>query len=433
MPEFSSFDQSPAPGFSGGIIIHHPERLHYGWIILFVGVLTVFSSLGLARFGYTMILPPMQDGLQLNNTQAGYLATGNFIGYLGLALVGGFLASHFGPRRVICISLLVVSLTMILTGLAKDFYSALLWRTLTGMGSGASNVPMMGLLSAWFAPRRRGLATGIAVSGSSFGLIFTGPLVPYVIQLTGEGGWRIAWFVLGGLVLIIALLARIFLHDSPEIKQCSAIGFEPAHAMGGVDRNHSLSLLGGWALVIKSPAVWHLSLIYFMFGFSYIIYITFFARYLQAELGWSKAASGNLWQMVGWISLSCGLIWGWVSDKAGRKYALALVFLVQTTAYLLFAFWTSPAGLILSAFLFALTAWSIPAIIASACGDHFGSRLASAALGLVTLFLGIGQALGPGYAGKIADATGSFSQAFIFAAAAALLGCFASLLLRRSH
>jgi MFS family permease len=75
----------------------------------------------------------------------------------------------------------------------------------------------------------------------------------------------------------------------------------------------------------------------------------------------------------------------------------------------------------LSAALFALTAWSIPALMAALCGDRFGARLAPAALGLITLVFGLGQALGPWLAGAIADATHSFAPAFLVAGATALL------------
>ncbi len=411
--------------------------MHYGWIVLIVGFLAVFSSLGLARFGYTMILPSMQTGLGLSNTQAGALATGNFIGYLTLALIGGFLASRFSPRRVISISLLVVGITMLLTGAAGNFLTALLWRTITGMGSGGSNVPVMGLLAAWFASRRRGLATGVAVAGSSLGLIITGPLVPFILNAAGDNGWRLGWFVLGVIVLVISVISFLLLRDRPEDKGIVAIGEESPPLSPLPTQPHPPGqpkpAFLAWGDIYKSGAVWHLALIYTTFGFSYIIYVTFFAKYLQSEKGFSKEAAGNLWQIVGWISIFCGIIWGWVSDVLGRKYGLALVSFIQGTTYFIFAVSSSPYLFVLSAFLFGITAWSIPAIMAAACGDHLGSKLAPAALGFITLFFGIGQAFGPWIAGSIADSTSSFSLAFIVAMVAAYIGGFASLLLKRAH
>jgi len=383
-----------------------------------------------------MILPPMREGLALTKAQAGHLQSGNMIGYLSLALIGGFLASHFSPRRVISVSLLVVGATMFLTGTAAGFISALVWRTLTGMGSGGSNVPVMGLLSAWFSPKRRGLATGIAVTGSSFGLILTGPLVPLLLDLSGGNGWRLSWWVLGGFVLVAAAAASLLLRDRPDEKGLRAVGEEREgnrSASSGSQAPAPPRGFKAWGLVYRSGVVWHLGLIYLTFGFSYIIYATFFAEYLQTEEGYTKEWAGNMWQLVGWVSLVCGVLWGWVSDVIGRKYALAMVSLIQGSAYVLFAWWPTSAGVLVSVLLFGLTAWSIPAIMASACGDHLGSRLAPAALGFITLIFGIGQALGPGMAGEIAQATESYGSAFLLAGAVAFAGALASLLLRRAH
>lgn len=402
------------------------QRFHYGWLILAYGVLTTMSALGLARFGYTMILPSMQEGLGLTNTQTGALATGNFIGYLALALIGGFLASHYSPRKVITVSLLIVALSILATGVTRSFTGALFCRVLTGMGSGGSNVPMMGLLAAWFAPKRRGLATGLAVSGSSLGLIITGPIVPAILNNYPDKGWRYSWYILGLIILVVGLSAYFILRDSPSSKKLLPIG----HIEKSSAEMAKPQPIKGFGHVYWSRTVWKLSVVYIAFGFSYIIYTTYFAKYLESEIGYTKERAGQLWQFVGWISILCGLLWGWVSDYIGRKLTLCLVSLIQTFAYLSFALWTSDAGLLASAIAFGLTAWSIPAIMASACGDHLGPKFASAALGFVTLFMGIGQALGPSVAGMIADQTGSFVAAFVVAAAAAFIGALASLMLR---
>jgi MFS family permease len=107
-----------------------------------------------------------------------------------------------------------------------------------------------------------------------------------------------------------------------------------------------------------------------------------------------------------------------------------IVYIIQATAFGLFALLPSTPGFVLSAVLFGLSAWSIPAIMAATCGDLLGPRLAPAGLGFVTLFFGIGQAAGPGVAGIVADANHSISPALLLAAGVALLGAFGSLFLR---
>ncbi|MBI3359606.1 MAG: MFS transporter [Chloroflexi bacterium] len=403
-------------------------RPHYAWVVLAIGTLVVFGSLGLGRFGYTVILPSMQQGLGLDNTGAGALATANLIGYITLSAIGGALAARYGPRTVIAAGLALVGVGMIFTGTVTGFASAAIWRALTGLGSGASNVPVMALMAAWFASRRRGLASGVAVAGSSVGLIVVGPLVPRILSAYGENGWRVSWFVFGGATLALAVFAYSLLRNRP-----AEMGLRPAgdDAVGDppAARPSSPAPLD-WGRVYRSWTVWHLGLVYVAFGFSYIIYMTFFTKGLIAQGGYSKEAAGSLFMAMGWVSLLCGLIWGTVSDVIGRKGALVIVYLIHAVAFGLFAFWPAPPGFTLSAILFGLAAWSIPAIMAAICGDILGPRLAPAALGFITLFFGLGQAVGPSVAGAMADAAGTFTPAFALAAFVALLGAGSAWMLR---
>ena len=181
----------------------------------------------------------------------------------------------------------------------------------------------------------------------------------------------------------------------------------------------------------KSGTLWHLAAIYFAFGLAYIIYATFFIRYLEKEAGFGPGQAGMLWFKIGWVSIVSGFIWGGVADRWSRKLALGCVFVLQGAAFLVFGLSRDLPLIYLSAGLFALTAWSIPALMAALAGDVFGPRLAPAALGLMTVVFGLGQALGPYLAGRIADATHSYAGAFITAGLVALiLGAGGTLLLR---
>jgi len=184
--------------------------------------------------------------------------------------------------------------------------------------------------------------------------------------------------------------------------------------------------------VYRSRLLWQLAGIYFGFGFSYIIYSTFFVRYLTGEAGFSRIAAGRLWLQVGMVSIVSGFLWGSVSDRWGRRAALLWVFGLQGGAFLLFGLSRAAWAVYLSTALFAVTAWSVPALMAALSGDLFGARLAPAALGLITMVFGFGQALGPYLAGMIADGTRSFAPAFLLAGTTALaLGGLGSLTLRR--
>src|SRR5660398_330092 len=121
-------------------------RVHYAWLVLAASTLAVFGCLGLARFGYGLILPSMQDGLGLDDTGAGSLAPAGLGGYALLSILGGVLAAHFGPRVVGALGLGAAGVGMFLTGLSETVWTALVFQFIAGMGSGASNVPVMGLL-----------------------------------------------------------------------------------------------------------------------------------------------------------------------------------------------------------------------------------------------------------------------------------------------
>lgn len=407
------------------------RKLHYGWIVIFMGLFTTIAAHGFGRMAYTIILPAMKDGLNLDFTQLGLLGTGNFIGYLTMAIIGGFLAARFGTRIVITLALILMGVTMILTGLADSFGFAFAMRLLTGLGNGASYVPAMALGSAWFAMKRRGFATGIVSGGIGAGTLISGLMVPPILGAYGPEGWRFSWYILGGAVLLISGIVCLFVRSRPDEKGLAQVGAdkeeEAKAASSGGAKVSSLD----WSKVYKLGSVWYLGLCYFFFGLSYIIYMTFFAAYLVKDMGMTHAWAGGLWAMVGGLSTFCGIIWGGISDRLGRNRGAALAYLVLGLSYIVYALIKVKFGFYLSAIMFGLTAWSIPTIMAAAAGDFVGPRLAPAGLGFITLFMGIGQALGPALGGYLRDVTGSFTIPFLIAGGISLMGTVFSCFLKK--
>jgi len=407
------------------------KRLHYGWIVIFMGLLTTIAAHGFGRMSYTIILPAMKDGLQFNYTQLGLLGTGNFVGYLTMAIIGGFLAARYGTRIVITLALILMGITMMLTGLAQSFGFALTMRFLTGLGNGAAYVPAMALGSAWFVTTRRGFATGIVSAGIGAGTLISGLLVPPILAAYGPDGWRFSWNILGGTVLLIAGVVFLLIRSRPEDKGLLPIGSTPQEGAANAAAATAAKVSSlQWTGVYTMPSIWYLGVVYFFYGLSYIIYMVFFAAYLVKEMGLSPSWAGGLWAMVGGLSVFCGVIWGSISDRVGRSRGAALAYLVLGISYLIYALIRNKYGFYLSAVMFGLTAWSIPTIMAAAAGDFVGPRLAPAGLGFITLFFGIGQALGPALGGYIADISRSFTIPFLTAAIISFVGMVFSLYLK---
>ena len=399
----------------------HPP-FHYGWVIVFTGMLCIMACLGIGRFALGMLLPSMAATLQLTYSEMGFISTANFLGYLISVLAGGLWAAQIGPRRMIFFSLLLVGISMALVSQAKAFSHVLLLYMLTGIGSGATNVPVMGLVSAWFTAKRRGRAAGFIVIGSGFAIILAGRLIPYVNTVAGSEGWRMSWLLMSGMVTAIAVISAIFLRNRPEDKGLMPVG------SGESTAGHGSTAARPPVTVYKEWVIYYLGVIYFLFGYTYVIYATFIVTTLVKERGFTEYGAGNFWAWVGFLSLFSGPVFGTLSDRLGRKAGLIIVFSFQLLAYLLVASGLPGMFLYLSIFFYGIVAWSIPSIMAAAVGDYVGARHAASAFGLVTFIFGFGQIAGPAVAGVLAEKTGSFSSSFymaaFFAGAAILLAAF---------
>lgn len=389
---------------------HFRLPFHYAWVIALAGMLTLFTSLGLGRFALGMLLPSMGATLALSYAQMGFISTANFLGYLAAVVLCRYGVARYGSRLVIAAALLTLGLSMALIGQAQYFLPVLLLYGATGIASGFSNVPMMGLVTPWFSSNQRGKAAGFMSSGNGFGIMFSGLLVPVMNAQYGAEGWRTSWLIFGVVAAVIAAVCLALLRNHPR-----DVGLHP------LSGNPAASQTSPPADAVR-PSRWlmlQLGGSYFCFGFTYAIYVTFIVTTLVQERGFSEAEAGQVWFWIGLLSLFSGPVFGTLSDRLGRKAGLMLVFALQGTAYALVAEPLSHALLYLSVGLFGICAWSIPSIMAATVGDYLGPQRAVAAFGTVTFFFAIGQITGPGLAGLLAEHSGYFASSYWLAAALA--------------
>jgi sugar phosphate permease len=399
---------------------------HYAWIIAVTGTFCIIACLGFGRFALGMILPSMAKSLKLNYSQMGFISTGNFVGYLISVFFSGMVVSKFGQRLYIFLSLLLVGISMIFLSYSYNFFYLLFLYWLTGIGSGGANVSMMSLVSAWFTKKNRGKGAGIMTIGSGFAIIFSGVFIPYVNSIKGDEGWRFSWFFLGSLVIIIAILCLLLLRNSPSDFGLNPLGFDEKGNEKIKKENFHVE-----QRIYKNKVIYHLGAIYFLFGYTYVIYATFIVTTLVKERGFSESLAGNFWSWVGFLSLFSGPVFGIISDKLGRKAGLIIVFSFQLISYLLVASTLPGIFLYLSIFCYGFVAWSIPTIMAAAVGDYVGTQNSAKAFGFITFIFGLGQIIGPTIAGIMAEKTGSFSSSFYMSAFLAAIAILLSAFLKK--
>lgn len=400
------------------------HMFHYGWVIVGTGTLCIFACLGFGRFALGMLLPSMAAPLNLTYSQMGFISTGNFVGYLISVFLGGLISVRFGARKLIFLALLLVGISMASISAAQSALHVLVLYTLTGIGSGASNIPMMGLVSTWFARQKRGKAAGFIVIGSGFAIIVSGKLIPYINESIGTDGWRINWLILGISVIIISIVCLILLRNKPEDMGLDPVGTEQTSRSPVSGRRFTV------ASIYREKAIYLLGAIYFLFGYTYVIYATFIVTTLVRERGFSESVAGSFWAWVGLLSLFSGPLFGTLSDRLGRKTGLITVFAFQMLAYLLVALKLPIVFLYVSIFCFGIVAWSIPSIMIAAVSDYVGAVKAVAAFGFVTFIFALGQITGPAVAGVLAEQYGSFSSSFLMAALLAGLAIMLTTFLR---
>jgi len=393
------------------------STFHHGWLIVLAGALTLFSCLGLARFAYGLLLPGMRAGLELGYDQMGFVSTGNFAGYLLSVALAPTAIRLFKPRKTIVFGLLLITFCMLLISRCEQYLALLLLYSVIGVGSGLANIPIMVLVSHWFRRQTRGRAAGSMIMGNGAAMVFAGLLIP---QLTGYfpvDGWRYGWLVLGGMSLVIALVAAVVIRNDPAELGLEPIGelvdIPPAEVAPRAERQPG-------AIILK------LGLIYFIFGATYMIYGTFIVTTMVVDFAFSEVQAGLFWAGVGLFSMGSGIGFGMLSDRIGRRRGLMTVYALQTLAYLLAGSGLGTWALLVTVLLYGCSAFAIPTIMAAAVGDYLGLSKAAAAFSTVTLFFAVGQVLGPGSAGILAEASGTFTTSYLAAAgmtAAAVLLC----------
>jgi MFS family permease len=331
-------------------------------------------------------------------------------------LVGG-LIDRFGPRRVIAPGILILAVGLMLCSkieILTQFY--IFYGVVAGTGiSCIGIVSYSAILAHWFE-KKRGLASGIAVSGMGLGTFL---LVPMSQSFISMWGWRMTFIITGCLVLIILVPANaLFLRHKPQELGQRPDGSAPSesnHKNPSRDRPCKTQD-NDWTLRKAASTLRFWSLVFFpFFGFIAVFIIVVHQVRFLVDQGIDKMTAAFIFALVGIVSSIFRVFWGWLSDRISREltYTLGIVCGCLGAGSLLLFEIHGSAFFTYSFFVFFGMGWGATApMFMAVAADLFKGRIFGLIYGFVEAGIGIAGAFGAWIAGFIFDKTQSFPAFF---------------------
>ncbi|MBU2699990.1 sugar phosphate permease [Sporomusaceae bacterium BoRhaA] len=184
----------------------------YRWFVLaFIFVIYTLSYGDRANIG--VVLPVIKAEFQLSNFEAGSLASFFFVGYALTQIPAGFWYSLFGVKKLMALSMIMVSVFTGLIGTSGSAFMIKMYRLGLGLAEGPTPVGMAATINTWFPPKEKGIASGIYLAAAKFAPVIVPPICVAIMQ---SYGWRYVfyWFALPGIILAAGWYFLI--KDRPE-------------------------------------------------------------------------------------------------------------------------------------------------------------------------------------------------------------------------
>jgi len=374
-----------------------PSRLGPGGVVTVAlgGCIALAAAMGIGRFVYTPILPFMVDGLGLTQAEAGVIASANFLGYLLGALAAAKSILPGGRRRWFLISLGISAFTTAAMAAVDGVTAFLVVRFASGVASAFVLVFSSALVLDRLAAVGRPGLSALHFAGVGLGIALSAVLVS--AMAAAGAGWRGLWLS-SGLLALVALLA--VLRMVPAEREMPA----PPRPAGKSRIN---------------PRLVALILAYGLFGFGYVITATFISTLvrLTPALQWLEP---YVWLTVGLAGIPSVAVWGWVGRRLGNARAFALACLVEGIGIALSVLGSGAGAVIFAAVLLGGTIMGITALgLVHARSLSTGDPRRSMAL--MTAAFGLGQMIGPSFAGFAYGYAQSFTLPSLVAAGALIL------------
>ncbi len=368
-------------------------------------------SLGLARFSYALLLPPMRADLQWSYFVAGAMNTVNAAGYLiGALMAPRWLARH-DARQVFLAGMAVAALMLAAHGWAPGDASLLVLRAATGIASAATFVSG-GLLAARLGAkaaerighttRTSSLILGLYYGGTGAGIVASALLVPAAALAASSASavtsWRIAWWLLA---LVAAAAGWVAARGTRGIAAAPGSGA----ARGRFD----------WRVLRFGLAA------YLMFGLGYIGYMTFVVTLLR-EQGLDAATVTAFYVVLGVGVMASPWLWAGLLQRHRGGVPIAVLNGLLAIATLMPVLSRHPLAVFASGALFGGVFLSVVASTTAMVRHNLEPGAWPVGIAAFTIVFAAGQIVGPGLVGWMADAGGGLRMGFVASAIVLALG-----------
>ncbi len=387
------------------------SRLHYGWVVVAAGFMVMFLTYGVQyAFGLFFAALTAEFGWSraaLAGVFSLYAGTYSFTG-----LIAGRLTDRWGPQRVVALGGLLLGLGLGASGTVRSLAPLYATYFVAGLGMSTAYVPCSSTAVRWFTARR-GTAVGLVMAGAGVGVLVCPRLIALLID---RAGWRATYLTLGaGLALTLAGLSRLLVRDP------AARGLRP---YGGAPAGDRAAEPGApsWPVrrALRHPSFLALAGVYTATWIPVFMAPVHLVPLAQ-DLGLSPAAGATALSALGAGSLAGRLTMGAVSDRIGRRAALAVSLALQALAFVGLALPTGAPSLFAASGVYGFAYGAVTALMPAIIGDFFGPAHSGSLVGLIFGIAGPTSSLGPVLGGLVFDVTRSYAWAFGGAAVLNLL------------
>ena len=389
-------------------------RFYYGWII----VALAFASMGFwfgIRSNFGVFYAALLEDFGWNRAASAGVQSLAMLTYTVTAPLAGGLIDRFGPRKIITPGIFVLGAGLLLCATIKSLPQFYLYYGLI-VGAGATSISIVcysAILAHWFE-KKRGLASGLAVSGMGLGTFVWVYLAQYLICLWG---WRTAFAILASMPLLVLVPMNLWLLRHKPEDLGLAVDGDPALPEKNPSGPAIHSAVADWTIwhVLKSGRFWALMSFPFLSVFGVYVVMVHGVKFLQ-DLGIDKMTAALILALAGVVSSIFRIFWGWLSDRIGREltYTLGMAFGCLGAGALLMLASTQTRFFAYGFLVFFGMGWGVTApIFMAASADIFKGRTYGLVYGMIEGGIGAAGALGAWLGGYIFDTTGSYQGAFV--------------------